>query len=114
MSSVSLIMNESRLERFHKIVTPVILEALISRSVRLMICFVPCVDVAAECTTLKSICAFTASLSAVRRDVPIRARAALQGAWDCAVFGICAAGVILKPSLKKIMPCKPKIIYFTC
>ena len=43
-------------------------------------------------TTLKSITAFTPSLSAVRRDVPINARSALHGALACVL--ICAAGVV--------------------
>ena len=50
-------------------------------------------ETAAGCTTLKSITAFTPSLSAVRSDVPISAISALHGTLSGSMPGICAAGV---------------------
>ena len=51
-------------------------------------------DMAAGCTTLKSMTAFTPSLSAVRSDVPISAISALHGSLPCSMFESCAAGVV--------------------
>ena len=50
-------------------------------------------ETAAGCTTLKSITAFTPSLSAVRRDVPISAISALHGILPGSMPEICATGV---------------------
>ena len=76
-------------------------------------------ETAAGCTTLKSMTAFTPSLSAVRSDVPISAISALHGSLPCWISGICSAGVvgichILEPSLNKIMASMPKVANSAC